>query len=110
MKNHENLLIFPGVDYTINANGVSIDLTSFSINTGEVIRFEILRNIHTAQASVGEPQMLGSADVKAVFYNSNTIAENLTITSGINSMSAGPIVISNGYTVSIAEGARWVIV
>lgn len=107
---YQNLLIFPGVDYTINANGVSIDLTSFSINTGEVIHFEILRNIHTAQASVGEPQMLGSADVKAVFYNSNTIAENLTITSGINSMSAGPIVISNGYTVSIAEGARWVIV
>lgn len=55
-------------------------------------------------------QFFGSATTKAIAYNSNTIAENVTVTAGNNGLSAGPITISNGFTVTVESGANWVIV
>jgi len=58
----------------------------------------------------GGGQMLGQALVKAIHYNSQTIAENLTIAAGTNGFSAGPnITISPGFEVTIEPGANWVI-
>jgi len=46
-----------------------------------------------------------------VFYeNSQTVTTSYTLTSNKNAMSAGPITISNGATVTIPSGATWVIV
>ena len=42
--------------------------------------------------------------------NSNTVAENITIPANINCVSAGPITIANGYTVTINSGGNWAIV
>jgi hypothetical protein len=42
--------------------------------------------------------------------NRNTIAETLTIPANTNCMSAGPLTINNGYTITIADGASWSIV
>ena len=42
--------------------------------------------------------------------NSNTVAENITIPANINCISAGPITIANGYTVTINSGGNWAIV
>jgi hypothetical protein len=53
--------------------------------------------------------MFGSAATKAIFYNSATIAENITITSGLNGLSAGPVTINTGYTVTVNTGGAWVI-
>jgi hypothetical protein len=55
-------------------------------------------------------QFFGSAAVKAIAYNSNSIAENVTVTTGNNGLSAGPITISSGFTVTVQSGAVWVIV
>lgn len=55
-------------------------------------------------------QFFGSAVVKAIAYNANSISENITITAGNNGLSAGPITINTGYTVTVATGAAWVIV
>jgi hypothetical protein len=55
-------------------------------------------------------QYFGSAATKAIAYNSNSIAENITITSGNNGLTSGPITIANGYTVTVADGAAWTIV
>ena len=55
-------------------------------------------------------QYFGSAATKAIAYNSNSIAENITITSGNNGLTSGPITIANGYTVTIADGAAWTVV
>jgi hypothetical protein len=47
----------------------------------------------------------------AVFYvNGQTVTADYTIPSGQNAMSAGPITIADGVTVSIATGSNWVIV
>jgi len=46
-----------------------------------------------------------------VFYeNGQTVTTNYTLTAGKNAMTAGPITIQNGATVTIPSGAAWVIV
>ena len=58
----------------------------------------------------GSGQMLGDAAVKAISYNAQTIAENLTVLSTYNAMSVGPLSIDSGYTVTVESGARWVVI
>jgi hypothetical protein len=46
-----------------------------------------------------------------VFYeNSTTVDANYTITSGKNAVSAGPVTISSGVTVTVPSGSRWAVV
>jgi hypothetical protein len=42
--------------------------------------------------------------------NDTTIAANYTITTGKNAMSAGPITISTGVTVTVPTGSVWTVV
>ena len=49
--------------------------------------------------------------VDDVFYeNATTVTTNYTITTGKNAMSAGPIEITDGITVTIPDGSTWSIV
>ena len=64
----------------------------------------------TNWVSIGGGQMLGQALVKGIFYNSQNIAENLTIAAGTNGLSAGPIQVDNGFEVTVANGSTWSIV
>lgn len=61
-------------------------------------------------AAVAGGQYFGSAAVKAIAYNANSISENVTVTAGNNGLSAGPITINTGFAVTIETGAAWVIV
>ena len=56
---------------------------------------------------------IGAAAVYAsgcIYENSQTITANYTITSGKNGMSAGPITINSGVTVTIPSGSAWTVV
>lgn len=55
-------------------------------------------------------QMLGTAANKAIFYNNTNVTEDLTIPAGSNGLSAGPITVDDGYSVTIADGATWTII
>jgi len=59
---------------------------------------------------IGGGQMLGQALVKGVFYNNTNIAENLTVKAGTNGLSAGPVTVDNGFTVTVENGSVWSIV
>lgn len=50
----------------------------------------------------------GSDDI--FVENGQTVTTNYTITTGKNAMSAGPITISSGITVTIPSGSTWVVV
>jgi hypothetical protein len=51
------------------------------------------------------------AGVDAVFYeNDQTVTGDYSITSGKNAMSAGPITISSGVTVTVTSGCTWTVV
>jgi len=45
-----------------------------------------------------------------IYLNGQTVAVDFTIPSGYNGMSAGPITISNGVTVTVTSGSEWSIV
>lgn len=60
-------------------------------------------------ATVQGGQYFGAAASKAIAYNEDSIAENITTTSGKNCLSVGPITIASGYSVTIASGQRWVV-
>ena len=63
----------------------------------------------TAWGAIGGGASGGGSD--AVFYeNGNTVTSNYTITSGTNAMSAGPITVNSGVTVTIPSGSTWTIV
>jgi hypothetical protein len=44
-----------------------------------------------------------------IVVNSKTVSANYTIASGDNAMSSGPVTISNGVTVTVSSGSRWVV-
>ena len=83
------------------ANGVG--KLRFNNNT---LRFE--GNNGTAWGSLGGATGGGNDD--AFYENTNTITSDYTITAGKNAMSAGPITIADGATVTIPDGSVWTIV
>ena len=52
----------------------------------------------------------GASAGGAIYENSNSISANYTLTTGTNGMSAGPVTIDSGVTVTIPTGSNWVIV
>jgi hypothetical protein len=49
--------------------------------------------------------------INNIFYeNGQTVSSDYTITSGNNALSAGPITINTGVTVTVPTGSNWVIV
>lgn len=83
------------------ANGVG--KLRFNNNT---LRFE--GNNGTAWGSLGGATGGGNDD--AFYENASAITTSYTITSGKNAMSAGPITIADGATVTIPDGSVWTIV
>ena len=63
----------------------------------------------TAWGSVGGGATGGGGD--AVFVeNDQTVTTNYTIPTGKNAMSTGPVTISDGVTVTVSSGSRYVII
>ena len=52
----------------------------------------------------------GAGSDKIFWENGQTVTQNYTITNNYNAMSAGPITINNGVTVTIGDGETWTIV
>lgn len=53
----------------------------------------------------------GTGSIEDMFFeNKQVITQNYTIASNRNAMSAGPIEIGNGVTVTIASGGEWSII
>jgi hypothetical protein len=52
----------------------------------------------------------GGATSDAIYENSATIAESITIVTGRNGMSTGPITVNSGITVTVESGARYVVI
>lgn len=60
-------------------------------------------------ASIGGGATGGGSD--EVFYeNGQNVTANYTITNGKNAMSAGPITVNSGVTVTVGTGETWTVV
>jgi hypothetical protein len=63
----------------------------------------------SAWGAIGGGATGGSSD--DIFYeNGQTVTTNYTLSTGKNAMSAGPITINSGVTVTVPSGASWVVV
>jgi hypothetical protein len=75
-----------------------------------------LSNVYTSNAkllykpSTGELQSTSMIASNGVFVNNSTISESYTIPAGNNAMSAGPVTINSGITVTVPSGSFWRIV
>lgn len=77
--------------------------TRFNSSLGKTETYDGTRWITGGGATGG-----GSDDV---FYeNATTVTTSYTITSGKNAMTAGPIMINDGVTVTIPDGSTWSII
>ena len=64
----------------------------------------------TFTAAGAEVGATGGGNDKIFWENDQTVTSDYTITDGQNAMSAGPITISSGITVTIGTGETWTVV
>lgn len=76
------------------------DVNLTSLANGDIIRY----NSTTGQFE-------NTNDLNAIIkLNPQTISTNMSIPSGYNGMTVGPVTVANGITVTIADGSAWSIV
>ena len=91
-------------DYTAS-NGLTVVL-----NTGASASDEF-QAISYQPVSLSQHTMPTGGTGNVIFYeNDQTVTQNYTITAGKNAMSAGPITVNSGVTVTVPTGSTWTIV
>jgi hypothetical protein len=58
----------------------------------------------------GSAAAVGGGTDQAFYENDTTITTDYTITAGRNAMSAGPITINSGITVTVPSDSTWTVV
>ena len=84
---------------------MAITISGNGITTNEILNGTIAAVDINSAVELGGPS-LGTSSV--IRTNAQTISENITIPSTSNGMSAGPITIADGYTVTV--NANWSVV
>jgi hypothetical protein len=84
---------------------MAITISGNGITTNEILNDTILAADINSAVELGGPS-LGTSSV--IRTNAQTISENITIASTSNGMSAGPITIADGYTVTV--NGNWSVV
>jgi hypothetical protein len=59
--------------------------------------------------STGELSVKAPRASNGIVVNNATISTNYTIATGDNGMSAGPVTVNAGITVTVSSGSRWVV-
>uniref|UniRef100_UPI004047E752 beta strand repeat-containing protein n=1 Tax=Shewanella sp. TaxID=50422 RepID=UPI004047E752 len=90
-------------DYTTANWGTSRTLTIG--NTGKSVNGS--GNVSWSLSEIGATAVYASG---CVYENNQTITANYTMTTNANGMSAGPITIDSGITVTIPSGSAWTVV
>ena len=95
-------LRIPGIDVVLKDNGGAP-------TQGHVLTVDGSGEASFASAPVSAP-VGGSASNTVFFENDKVVSVDYTITSTKNAMSAGPISINNGISVTVPSGCSWTIV
>ena len=101
MTHHATNLDLPGEANITTAAGDVATFQSTGSNTVQCINYT--RADGTA--------IVGASGVTLGFFeHTHTISSDLTITTDYNALSAGPITVASGYSVTVPSGSTWVIV
>ena len=66
--------------------------------------------IPVAIASSGGAGAVGGGADEVFYENGQTITADYTLTADKNAVTAGPVTINTGITVTVPTGSRWVVV
>lgn len=110
-----------GIAYVYYYDGNSgqwVELTSPAPEVPTINSIDDIANVNASAPTDGNALIFDTAtsawipnkDTEAIKMNVQTISANYAIPSGYNGMSAGPITIANGVTVTIPDGSSWSIV
>ena len=81
-----------------------------TITTGTLTAVNTSNNNLLYRPSTGELKADVMNAMNGIFVNSATISTNYTIASGSNAMSAGPVTVASGITVTVSSGSVWTVV
>lgn len=91
-----------------DSNAVAITggtLTGVGISAGSTIDGSVIGG--TTPAAITGTSVTAS---NGILVNANTVTANYTIATGNNGLSAGPVSVASGVTVTIASGSVWTVV
>jgi hypothetical protein len=92
--------------YTASGTTLSRDTVLESSSSGSLVNFAAgSKDVFVAYPA--ERAVIGGM---GYVENSATISQSSTINAGNNAMSAGPVTINSGITVTVPSGSRWVVV
>lgn len=92
--------------YTASGTTLSRDTVLESSNSGSLVNFAAgSKDVFVAYPA--ERAVIGGM---GYVENSATISQSSTINAGNNAISAGPVTINSGITVTVPSGSRWVVV
>lgn len=83
-------------------------IASNSITTEKITDGSITTSKLDANLKIGGAT--GSGADRVFFENDQTVTSNYTITTGKNAMSAGPITLANGVTITVPSGSTYTVV
>ena len=95
---------------TYTASGTTLTRTvSESSNSNNAINLSGSATVFVG-ATAQDLSPLGGGSNKVFFENDTNVTADYTITDGKNAMSAGPITIDSGVTVTVGTGETWTVV
>jgi hypothetical protein len=92
--------------YTASGTTLSRDTVLESSNSGSLVSFAA----GTKDVFVTYPAERAVIGGMGYVENSATVSQSSTINAGNNAISAGPVTINSGITVTVPTGSRWVVV
>jgi hypothetical protein len=110
--------------YTASGTTLSRDTVLESSNSGSAINLTAAADVfvtYPAERSIwadanddvnvpADLTSVGGIIAGAIFEHTNTITANYTITTGNNAISAGPITVNSGVSVTVPSGSSWKVV
>jgi hypothetical protein len=106
--------------YTSSGTTLSRAVVLDSSNSGLLVNFAAGSKdvfvVYPAERAVYQDESTGTAFAPAfnasngIIVNNATVSADYTIPSGSNAVSAGPVTISGGVTVTVSAGSVWVVV
>ena len=94
---------------TVLASSNSGNLVSFSAGTKDVfVTYPAGRSVYDDLELTAAAAQLQATN--GIVVNSATVTANYTIPSGSNAMSAGPVTVNSGVTVTVSGGSIWTVV
>jgi hypothetical protein len=105
--------------YTASGTTLSRDTVLASSNSGSLVNFSAGekdvfvvypagKSVVQDETNTGIAPQLGATN--GIFVNNGTIGANYSVPTGYNAISAGPVTISGGVSVTVPASSKWVVV